>query len=63
MTVEALPWNRASLRALLWEVQELLTTGRLVVRLGDREIWAICPRCGHYLFGTEANPTCACQIG
>ena len=60
-TVEAPPWDRASSGMLLREVQALFAGQWPTFRLGGREARAICPRCGHYLFGPADAPFCACE--
>jgi sugar phosphate isomerase/epimerase len=62
-TVEAPPWGRASRGALLREVQALFAGEWLTYRLGDRDVRAICHRCGHYLFGPLDAPFCVCNHG
>lgn len=61
VTVEAPPWNRASSSTLLREMRSLFEGELLATSLGGRQVWAMCSRCGHYLFGSAQAPVCACD--
>jgi len=61
VAVEAAPWNGASWRQLVRELEALFSGQLLMVPLGDSRVRALCDACGHYCFGTSDNWFCACE--
>ncbi len=59
--IEAPPWHRATLGEQLWEVESLFAGRLLEYSLNGAIIHAICPKCGHYGFGTPDDWACICR--
>jgi sugar phosphate isomerase/epimerase len=61
VAIEAPPWNGASWDLQLREMRALFAGQTLTVRVGGRDVWAVCPRCRHLYFGTVEEPFCGCR--
>ena len=59
-SVETAPWDGASYRLLLDEMEALFTRGLLTIPLGGSMVNVVCEQCGRYAFGTLDDWSCGC---
>ena len=58
--VEAQPWNNASPKQLLREVEAIFRGEFLAVEHNGQKANLVCDKCRHYLFSEEGNVFCGC---
>jgi len=59
--IEAKPWNNASPKQLLREVEAIFRGELLTVNHNNQKVKLVCDKCGHYLFSDAEKIFCGCK--
>jgi sugar phosphate isomerase/epimerase len=61
LMIEAFPWQG---REISWMMKEvgMLKDNKILRREPPKEHFLRCKKCGHFIYGTESNPICYCNL-